>query len=99
SPEAQAAGERWFHLDVPRHLTHVTPQSLDRLLRTTRIAPFRTSYYSPEHDYFSFVQTALNVIGVRFNLLYQLVRRHEARTLSGRRQRFTVASTIATLAL
>jgi 2-polyprenyl-3-methyl-5-hydroxy-6-metoxy-1,4-benzoquinol methylase len=64
----------WFHLDVPRHLTHFTPNSLANVLEAERLKTERTSYFSPEYDYFSFIQSALNGVGLRQNSLYDRLR-------------------------
>lgn len=79
SPEARATGAGWFHLDVPRHLVHLGPRSLCRTLRAAGFTPRRTSFLAPEFDAFSFVQSALNAMGLRQNLLYDLLRGRTAR--------------------
>ncbi|HQR30204.1 MAG TPA: class I SAM-dependent methyltransferase [Anaeromyxobacteraceae bacterium] len=79
SPEARLAGPGWFHLDVPRHLAHFTPATLDAALREAGFAPIRTGFLAPEFDAFSFVQSVLNRLGLRQNALYQLLRGHSAR--------------------
>src|SRR5512137_577465 len=44
SPEARAAGAGWFHLDVPRHLVHFTPQTLDAALREAGFDPVESTW-------------------------------------------------------
>ena len=51
SPEAKIFKDRWFHLDVPRHLYHFTPTSLHRLLNEAGFKVVKTSYFSREHNY------------------------------------------------
>jgi SAM-dependent methyltransferase len=79
SPEARATRAGWFHLDVPRHLAHFTPGSLSRALRQSGFDVQRLSFFAPEFDAFSFVQSALNSMGLRHNLLYGLLRVPSAR--------------------
>lgn len=74
SLEARLAGPRWFHLDVPRHATHHTVRSLRAMLRAAELHPCATTYFAIEYDFFSFVQTTLNMLGLRHNLLYNLLR-------------------------
>lgn len=81
SLEARLSGPRWFHLDVPRHLWHFTPATLTTLLRPEGLEVGRSSYFSPEYDFFSFVQTALNMLGMRQNTLYDLLRTKGAKVL------------------
>lgn len=84
SLEARVARDRWFHLDVPRHLAHFTPGVLRAALRAEGLEPRRTSFVAPEFDTFSFVQSALNLLGLRQNALYNLLRGRRARVLGAR---------------
>ena len=81
SPEARFSGAGWFHLDVPRHLTHFTFRSLSEALRAAGLEVDKASYISPEYDFFSFVQTAQNKLGLRHNLLYNLLRTRSAKVI------------------
>jgi SAM-dependent methyltransferase len=79
SPEARIGRAGWFHLDVPRHLVHFTPATLTAMLAAAGFDPVKVSYLVPEYDLFSFVQTAENRLGLPPNLLYDVLRRPEAR--------------------
>ena len=82
--EARFSRDKWFHLDVPRHLTHFTKDTLQRALLDTGFQ-VKTRYGSaPEYDVFSFIQSCQNRIGLRHNLLYELLRRRDAKIFSGR---------------
>jgi SAM-dependent methyltransferase len=83
SPEARATGPGWFHLDVPRHLVHFTPATLDAALRDSGFDPVASSAYAPEFDSFSFVQSALNRAGLRHNALYDVLRGRAAKLGKG----------------
>lgn len=83
SPEARATGPGWFHLDVPRHLVHFTPETLDMTLRAAGFEPLETRWFAPEFDAFSFVQSALNRMGLRQNALYDVLRGRAAKFGSG----------------
>ena len=84
SPEARFAGPVWFHLDVPRHLVHFTPAALGRLLEETGFEVVDRWHYAPEFDLFSFIQSALNWLGLPFNHLYRQLRGTENRLPSPR---------------
>lgn len=84
SPEALWTQDKWFHLDVPRHLTHLTRESLGASLASAGFEVRRVSYFAPEYDCFSFVQSALNRFGLRHNLLYNLLRGRGAKVLQER---------------
>ncbi len=74
SCEARLTRDKWFHLDVPRHLNHFTVPTLLRMLQATGLRVKDCSFLAPEYDSFSFVQSALNGVGIRHNLLYSLLR-------------------------
>jgi SAM-dependent methyltransferase len=50
SLQAQIAGERWVHFDVPRHRTHFSPAGLAALLRRTGFEPERAHHVVWEHN-------------------------------------------------
>jgi SAM-dependent methyltransferase len=79
SPEARIGRGAWFHLDVPRHLVHFTPSTLTAILDAAGFRPAKVTHLLPEYDVFSFVQTAENRLGLPPNLLYDVLRRPEAR--------------------
>jgi SAM-dependent methyltransferase len=79
SPEARIGRAGWFHLDVPRHLVHFTRSTLTAILEDAGFRPVKVSYLVPEYDLFSFVQTVENRLGLPPNLLYDVLRRPEAR--------------------
>jgi 2-polyprenyl-3-methyl-5-hydroxy-6-metoxy-1,4-benzoquinol methylase len=84
SLEARFTRDKWFHLDVPRHLNHYTPAVLYRSLAAAGLRVRRAAYFAPEYDFFSFVQSTLNRIGLRHNLLYNLLRGRGAKVMHER---------------
>jgi SAM-dependent methyltransferase len=93
SPEARLTRAGWFHLDVPRHLSHHTRASLSRALGETGLRPAGFSSLAPEYDCFSFVQSLLNRLGVRPNLLYNWLRGRSAKVIDGKNHIGSVAAT------
>jgi SAM-dependent methyltransferase len=79
SLEARATRAGWFHLDVPRHLIHFTPETLRGGLRAAGLEEVASSFHAPEYDTFSFVQSLENLMGLRMNLLYDALRGRRAR--------------------
>jgi 2-polyprenyl-3-methyl-5-hydroxy-6-metoxy-1,4-benzoquinol methylase len=94
SPEARLARAGWFHLDVPRHLVHLTRTSLSRMLAENGLEVRRSSTFAPEYDAFSLVQSALNRIGPGRNLLYDLLRGRGARLAAGGGGIASIAATL-----
>jgi SAM-dependent methyltransferase len=80
SLEARVGKKNWFHLDVPRHVSHFTEDSLQTTLDATGWEVMKKTYFTPEYDFFSFVQTAQNVCGLEMNLLYRIIRSGELRS-------------------
>jgi SAM-dependent methyltransferase len=81
--EARFARGRWFHLDVPRHLTHLTRATLTQALTAAGFRERAWSGFAPEYDAFSFVQSVENRLGLRHNLLYNVLRGQHAKVLHG----------------
>ena len=94
SPEARLTQAGWFHLDIPRHLSHHTPASLSQVLREAGLQPDWFSALAPEYDTFSFVQSLLNWFGVQPNLLYNLLRGQSAKVFAGNKSSGSVIATV-----
>ncbi len=67
--QARLFGADWFHLDVPRHLFHFSPQALTRALQEAGLRPDAPTFASLEHDPYGWVQSLLNRLGFAQNLL------------------------------
>lgn len=80
--EARLFRDKWFHLDVPRHVTHLTKPMLKQALTNTGFEDRRWSGFALEFDHFSFVQSALNKLGLQHNLLYNVLRGNSAKVLA-----------------
>jgi 2-polyprenyl-3-methyl-5-hydroxy-6-metoxy-1,4-benzoquinol methylase len=83
--EARLFKDKWFHLDVPRHVTHLTRASLTKAMEENDLQCRRWSGFSPEYDSFSFVQSVLNGCGFRHNLLSNVLRGKQAKVIDARR--------------
>lgn len=81
SPEARLARQGWFHLDVPRHLCHPSAGWLAAALDEAGFEVRRSSWFAPEYDCFSLVQSAENRLGLPHNLLYDVLREKSAKLL------------------
>ena len=74
SLQAALGKERWFHLDLPYHLYHFSERGLIRILENHgfRIASVRR--FDLEHNPFGWLQTLLNISGIRENFLFDLLK-------------------------
>jgi SAM-dependent methyltransferase len=74
--QARLGGERWYHLDVPRHRVHFTPAGLDALLRAQGFTPVRTHHLLAEHNPFGLWQSLLSRVTAHPSYLYNLLKRN-----------------------
>ena len=61
----------WFHLDVPRHLYHFSRSALDSLLGRAGFSVERWHHQELELDVFGWMQSALNAVLPKPNVLFQ----------------------------
>src|SRR5262249_3479382 len=80
--QAAATGPAWFHLDVPRHYFHFRTGVLTRLIEETGFAVEETSHFNFEQNAYGWMQSLLNRVGFRANLLYDLLKDPHARTVA-----------------
>lgn len=55
--------QHWFHLDLPRHIHHFSPETLSRCLEDVGFLIISLRTYSLEQNLFGFVQSLENKIG------------------------------------
>jgi SAM-dependent methyltransferase len=76
SVQARAGGERWFHLDVPRHRTHFTVDGLHALLRRHGLEPVATHHVLAEHNPFGLWQSVVSRATRTPSWLYHALKRN-----------------------
>lgn len=69
----------WFHLDLPRHYWHFSRDWLVAALASRGLAVVAERHMNWEQNPYGWLQSLLNRLGLRRNLLYDLLRRGEAR--------------------
>jgi SAM-dependent methyltransferase len=76
SLQSQRTGHDWFHLDLPRHLYHFTPETLQRLLACNEFHCESVRHMAMLQNSFGWLQSILNRIsGTPRNSLYSLLHR------------------------
>jgi len=80
SPQFTLGKEKWFLLDLPYHLFHFTEEGLSELLRKNEFKVKYIKRFSLEMSPFGWLQTLLNVSGIKFNLLYNLLKCRKLKT-------------------
>ena len=76
SLQARLAGERWYHLDLPRHRTHFTPAGVEALLAAHGFETVRTTHLLLEHNPFGMWQSLVNRATRTPNWLYHALKRN-----------------------
>jgi SAM-dependent methyltransferase len=84
SAQARLGGDAWFHLDIPRHLFHFTPEALTALLRRTGFDVERIDFFYPEMEAIGLIQTVLNKAGLGDDTLYRFAKSDETVARGGR---------------
>lgn len=80
SLQARVGSRRWFHLDVPRHYHHFGLRVLARLLDEEGFDVEDVSHFALEQNPYGWIQSLLNRLGFRTNLLYELLKHESARS-------------------
>jgi SAM-dependent methyltransferase len=81
SLQALVFGDRWFHLDLPRHLVHLHARALTTRLRSLGLTVTRVSHWRGGQLLFGWLHGLVGTLPGRPDL-YDAIRRPEARSRS-----------------
>jgi SAM-dependent methyltransferase len=70
--QSKWAGNRWLHLDVPRHLTHFTDSSLEKIIENAGCRIIKKEYYSIHLGIVGMVQSIFTWFGYKGFLIADL---------------------------
>ncbi|MEV4420797.1 class I SAM-dependent methyltransferase [Patulibacter sp. NPDC049589] len=73
--QARIGGDRWFHLDVPRHRTHFSPEGLRRAAEAAGLEVVAFHGVLLEHNPFGMWQSVVNRLSGTTSYLYYLLKR------------------------
>jgi SAM-dependent methyltransferase len=76
SLQARIAGPKWFHLDLPRHRTHFTPDGLRACMRRASVEPGRTWQFVPEHNFHGMWFALLTRLGMTPGFPFHALKRN-----------------------
>ena len=76
SLQARLGGERWYHLDVPRHRVHFTPAGLGALLARHGFEPVHVTQALAEHNPFGMWQSVVNRLTCTPSYLFHVLKRN-----------------------
>ena len=72
SIQSRISGKKWLHLDVPRHVSHFTQNSVEELIESIGCHPIKCEYFSFHLGVLGMVQSLLSLMGYNKNIIYQL---------------------------
>jgi predicted SAM-dependent methyltransferase len=72
---ARLTGERWWGLDVPRHLVHYSPRTLCRALERAGFTVVRLNHLSLQYDPYGLLHSSLDWVFTRRHFLSDLAKR------------------------
>ncbi len=74
--QARAGGDRWYHLDPPRHRVHFTEAGIGKLLRAQGFSVLSTRHLLLEHNPFGMWQSLVSRFTRQPSYLYNLLKRN-----------------------
>jgi len=72
---SRLTGERWWGLDVPRHLVHYSPATLERLLEQAGFGVLHIRHRSLQYDPYALLHSTLDWVFTRRHFLSDLAKR------------------------
>jgi hypothetical protein len=93
SLQARVFGDRWFHLDLPRHLVHLSTRALTGRMRALGLTVTRVSHWRGGQMLFGWLHGLVGSLPGEPDL-YDAIRRPEARSrpLTYRRRALALAA-------
>ena len=86
SLQARATGASWLHLDIPRHLSHFTAESIAKTFRASGFRVEDISFGELEYDVIGWSQSLLNRgLGGRNDFFKAMSGRADGGSLPGKR--------------
>lgn len=80
SLQASLGNKVWFHLDLPFHINHFSEKGLSLLLNKYSFRILKSRQFDLEYNPFGWLQTLLNLSGIKENLLYNLLKSSHSRS-------------------
>jgi SAM-dependent methyltransferase len=75
---ARLTGERWWGLDVPRHLVHYSPRTLCRGLEEAGFTVIKVNHLSLQYDPYALLHSSLDWVFTRRHFLSDLAKQQIA---------------------
>ena len=78
---SRLTGERWWGLDVPRHLVHFTPATLRAALEGAGFRVMHVRHRSLQYDPYALLHSSLDWVFTRRHFLSDFAKRHPAKRM------------------
>ena len=75
SIQARIFRNRWYHLDVPRHLFHYSPESLVKILDICNFHVDKIDHHSPEHNYAGILGSLMRLSPPGESFIHKVIRK------------------------
>jgi SAM-dependent methyltransferase len=75
SIQARLFRARWFHLDVPRHLFHHTPDSIGMIAKAAGFKTIEINFFSREHNWAGILGSVMRLSPPHENFIHKTVRK------------------------
>jgi SAM-dependent methyltransferase len=72
--QAAVFGNKWFHLDAPRHLFLFSPRALEKIMAAHGFRLLKLSHFSWEQNPYGWLQSSLNCMGNSVDSLYTMIK-------------------------
>jgi 2-polyprenyl-3-methyl-5-hydroxy-6-metoxy-1,4-benzoquinol methylase len=89
---ARLTGERWWGLDVPRHLVHYSPQTLCRALESAGFTVMKVNHLSLQYDPYGLLHSTLDWVFTRRHFLSDLAKHQVPADLTAAEFAYNVAA-------
>jgi 2-polyprenyl-3-methyl-5-hydroxy-6-metoxy-1,4-benzoquinol methylase len=92
---SRLTGNRWWGLDVPRHLVHYSPSTLRRSLEWAGFRVLRIRHRSMQYDPYALLHSSLDWVFTRRHFLSDLAKRHTVDAMGRPEYIYNVAALVA----
>lgn len=76
SLQSKLAKEKWMHIDVPRHISHFTIKSLEKIVEETGLKIIETEYFSRHLGILGMLHAIMVRFGYEKNIIFELKRKN-----------------------
>jgi 2-polyprenyl-3-methyl-5-hydroxy-6-metoxy-1,4-benzoquinol methylase len=80
--QSAIAGNKWMHLDIPRHFNHFTSSNLERVAAELKLRTIKSSSFSFHLGVLGMIDSFLKLSGYKKNIIHELKNRKNIYTMA-----------------